>query len=192
MFTDSVWFTWVIIPILIFLARVTDVSLGTVRIVFVSKGYKFLAPLLGFFEVLIWLIAMSKVFENLNNWLYYIAYAGGFATGNYVGLLLEERLALGYINLKIVTQLSGRDLIKRLSAENYGVTWTEANGSRGKVNVIHCVIKRSSFNAVANLINEYNPRAFYTIDDIRFAREGVFPPSARRVLNGAFPRRKGK
>ncbi len=110
--TDSFLFVYVLIPLLIFLARVTDVTLGTIRIVFVAKGYKFLSAVLGFFEVFIWLVAVSKIFENLDNWFYYIAYAGGFAAGNYVGLLIEERMAIGYVNIRIVTKQSGEELAK--------------------------------------------------------------------------------
>ena len=169
------WMTWVIIPILIFLARVADVSLGTIRIVFVSKGMKILAPVLGFFEILIWLLAVSRVLQNLDNWLYFIAYAVGFASGNYIGLLIEERLAIGYINIRIITHLSGEELIQRLSNEGFGVTSVDATGSLGKVNIIYCVLKRSDYKRVADLILEYNPKAFYTIEDIRFANKGVFP-----------------
>ena len=175
------WITWIIIPILIFLARVADVSLGTLRIVFVSKGMKMLAPVLGFFEILIWLIAVSRVLQNLDNWLYFIAYAVGFATGNYIGLVIEERIAIGFINIRIITQLSGEALIKRLSNEGFGVTSVEAVGSLGKVNIIYCVLKRSDYKRVAELIFEYNPKAFFTIEDIRFANKGVFPSGKRSV-----------
>lgn len=189
---DGFWVTWVLIPLLIFLARVSDVTIGTLRIVFVSKGFKILAPILGFFEVFIWLLAMSKIIENLDYWLYYIAYSAGFAIGNYVGLIIEERLALGFVNLRIITHEQGDALIKRLANEGFGVTSTEAMGTRSRVNIIYCVIKRSDYKLVANIIKEYNPRAFYTIEDIRFANQGVFP--ARTMLRGygSFPWRKGK
>jgi uncharacterized protein YebE (UPF0316 family) len=167
--------TWVIIPILIFLARVSDVTIGTLRIVFVSKGMKYLAPVLGFFEVFIWLLAMSKIMQNLDNWLYYIAYSGGFATGNFVGLILEERLALGHVNLRIITQKDGSELIRRLAAEGFGVTQIEAVGSQGKVHVIYCTIKRTAYPEVIPIIYQCNPNAFYTIEDIRFINKGVHP-----------------
>ncbi|WP_258176679.1 DUF2179 domain-containing protein [Marinilabilia salmonicolor] len=192
MITEGFWYTWVLIPALIFIARVADVSIGTIRIVFVSKGLKLLAPLLGFFEIFIWLLAMTKVFENLDNWLYFIAYSAGFATGNYIGLLIEEKLALGYANLQIITQKSGIDLARKLSDEGFGVTWNDANGSRGEVTVIYCVIKRSNFKRVTEIIKKYNPRAFYTIEDIRFANQGVFPMRTIQRSVGYFPWRKGK
>lgn len=191
-FIDEFWFTWIIIPALIFLARVSDVTIGTLRIVFVSKGFKALAPIMGFFEVFIWLLAMSKIFQNLDNWLYYVAYSAGFATGNYIGLIIEERLALGFVNLRIITQVSGQPLIKRLSSEGYGVTAVDATGSQGQVNIIYCIIKRSDFRQVSQLIYEYNPKAFFTIEDIRFANQGVFPVRSILRGHGNFPWRKGK
>jgi len=192
MIAEGFWYTWVLIPLLIFIARVADVSIGTIRIVFISKGLKLLAPVLGFFEIFIWLLAMTKVFENLDNWFYFIAYSAGFAIGNYIGLLIEEKLALGYANLQIITQNSGIDLARKLSEEGFGVTWNDANGSRGKVTVIYCVIKRSNFRRVTEVIKKYNPRAFYTIEDIRFANQGVFPMRTIQRSFGQFPWRKGK
>ena len=98
-FYDSSLFTYAILPVLIFLSRLIDVTIGTLRIIMVSKGQKSWAPILGFFEVLIWLIAISKIFQNLDNWLCYVTYAAGFATGNYIGLFLEEKLAVGILEL---------------------------------------------------------------------------------------------
>ncbi len=189
---DGFMMTWIIIPLLIFLARVADVSIGTVRIVFVSKGFKFIAPLLGFFEILIWLLAMSRIFENLDNWLYYIAYAAGFAVGNYVGLIIEERLALGHVNLRIITSLPGDALIKRLTNEGFGITAHEAQGSRGKVNIIYCILKRSDYKQVAEIVHEYNPKAFYTLEDVRHASSGVFPMESLISGNSNIPWRLGK
>ncbi|MCL2074484.1 MAG: DUF2179 domain-containing protein [Marinilabiliaceae bacterium] len=186
------WMTWIIVPVLIFVARIADVSLGTLRIVFVSKGIKLLAPILGFFEVIIWLLAVSRIFENLDNWLYFISYAAGFAMGNYVGLLIEERLALGYVNLRIITHLSGEELIKNLIDEGYGITLVDAKGSMGDVSIIFCVIKRNDYKQVAEMIKKFNPNSFYTIEDIRFANQGVFPSkTVFKPLTG-FHVRKGK
>lgn len=168
-------YSFVLIPLLIFFARITDVSIGTLRIVFISKGYKYLAPVFGFFEVLIWLLAMGKIMQNLDNWVYYVAYASGFATGNFIGLFIEERIALGYINLRIITKIDGTNLIKHLSAEGYGVTQIEATGSTGHVHIIYCTIKRNQFKEVIPIIFKHNPNAFYTIEDIRFANKGVYP-----------------
>lgn len=173
--SQEIVFSYILIPILIFLARVADVSIGTMRIIFISKGYKYIAPILGFFEVLIWLLAMSKIFQNLNMWFYYIAYAGGFATGNLIGLMIEERLALGYVNLRIIIHHSGEKLIQSLIKEGYGVTTVDAQGSQGPVSIIFCIIKRAEIKYVNQIINSVHPAAFYTIEDVRAANKGVFP-----------------
>jgi len=189
---DGFWGTWVFLPLFIFLARVSDVTIGTIRIVFVSKGLKIIAPFLGFFEIFIWLLAMSRIFQNLDNWLYYVAYSAGFAVGNYVGLIIEEKLALGFLNIRIITHLPGDALIKRLSNEGFGITSHVAEGVRGKVSIIYCVLKRSDYKYVSSIIREYNPKAFYTIEDIRFANSGVFPMKSLLRGNSNFPWRLGK
>lgn len=173
--TQDIFITYILIPVLIFLARVADVSIGTMRIIFVSKGYKYIAPILGFCEILIWLMAMSKIFQNLDMWFYYVAYAGGFATGNFIGLMIEERLALGYVNLRIITHHSGEALIKNLVKEGYGITNVNAQGSLGPVNIIFCIIKRAEIKKVNQIIKQVHPEAFYTIEDVRTANKGVFP-----------------
>jgi len=175
---DNFTMTYIAIPALIFLSRVADVTIGTLRIVFISKGLKLLAPLLGFFEILIWLLAMSKIFQNLDNWFYFIAYAGGFAMGNFIGLKIEERIALGFVNIRIITQKSGAELIQNLSDLGYGVTYLDAYGSKGPVNVIYCVLKRKDLTEVTQIIKHFNPKAFYTLEDIRLTNSGVFrtPP----------------
>ncbi|HPR65457.1 MAG TPA: DUF2179 domain-containing protein [Thermoanaerobaculia bacterium] len=179
-------YTWVIIPVLIFFARVLDVSVGTMRIIFLARGGKWIAPVLGFFEVLIWLLAIRQVMENLNNPLCYLGYAGGFATGNFVGMLLEERLAMGTLMVRTVTQADARALIDALNVENYGVTAVDAQGAMGPVSVIFTVIKRKNLGRVLELIQTHNPRAFYTVEDTRSVGEGVFPSRERAAKPAAF------
>jgi uncharacterized protein YebE (UPF0316 family) len=91
----SVLYSWVVLPVLIFCARIIDVSVGTVRVILTSRGYRYAAPALGFIEVLIWLLAIGEIMKNLANPACYVAYAGGFATGNYVGIYINQRLSLG-------------------------------------------------------------------------------------------------
>lgn len=188
---DSFTMIYIAIPLLIFLSRVADVTIGTLRIVFISKGLKALAPILGFFEILIWLLAMSKIFQNLDNWFYFIAYAGGFAMGNYIGLKIEERIALGFVNIRIITQKSGLELIQSLSEAGYGVTYLDAHGSKGPVNIIYCVLKRKDITEVTQIIKHYNPKAFYTLEDIRSTNSGVFRTRSLGHKN-PIPVRKGK
>jgi uncharacterized protein YebE (UPF0316 family) len=172
---DSTAFTWVILPLLIFVARIADVSLQTMRIIFTSRGKKPLAPVVGFFEVLIWLVAIGQVMRNLTSVTCYLAYAGGFAMGNYVGLLLEEKLAVGVVLLRVITQDDPSLLIDHLRKENYGVTTVDAVGLRGKVNILMMVIRRVDARHIAQDILKFNPKAFYTIEDVRHVSSGIFP-----------------
>jgi len=105
---------WIVIPLLIFVARLTDVTIGTLRLIFTARGFRQIAPVLGFFEVLIWIVAMSQIMRYADNWPSYLAWAGGFAAGNYTGLKIEERLALGNLLLRVITALPADDLMEAL------------------------------------------------------------------------------
>lgn len=141
-FWHSEAFTFVLLPVLIFLARILDVGLGTIRIIFISRGRKFLAPLIGFFEILIWLVAIGKVMQNLTNVYCYIAYAGGFAAGNFTGMWIEEKLAMGTLIIQIITKKDASALIDNLKSSGYGVTVVPAEGSTGQVHIVYSLIKR--------------------------------------------------
>jgi uncharacterized protein YebE (UPF0316 family) len=177
-------FVWVVIPGLIFLARICDCSIGTMRIIFIGRGHRFIAPFLGFFEVLIWLLAIRQIMLNLTNPFYYFAYACGFAMGTFVGMYIEERLAMGTILIRIVTSGEASGLIEYLKGEDYGVTSVNAQGARGDVNLIYTIIKRSDLDHVIEIIDRFNPRAFYTIEDVRFVRQGVFPEDGPSRVKG--------
>mgnify|MGYP005841179023 CR=1 FL=1 len=176
---DSGTAAWVL-PLFIFLARIIDVSMGTVRVIFIARGMRLLAPLLGFFEVLIWLLAIGQIMQNLTNVISYLAYAGGFSLGTFAGIMIEHRLSLGVVLFRIITQRDAAELIDWLKAEHYGVTVVPAQGAKGPVKIIFTVIKRRDIAAVARRIEQLNPNSFYSIEDVRFVREGVFPlPKAR-------------
>lgn len=166
-------FAWVILPVLIFLARVIDVALGTIRIIFVSKGIKYLAPLVGFFEILIWLMAISQIMQNLTNVYYYIFYAGGFATGNFMGIILDEKLSIGTVSVRIITRTDASKLIEGLKNKRYGVTSVDAKGPKGKVKLIFTVVNRQNIQNVIKIVKKYNPKAFYSIEDIRYVSESL-------------------
>lgn len=162
-----------VLPLLIFCARIIDVTVGTFRIVMVSRGKKFIAPILGFIEVLVWIIAIGKIMENLDNWVSIIAYAAGFATGNFIGLMIEEKVAMGIVKIQIITAKTAADLITRLKAAGYGITHQEATGVNGKVNILYSIINRADVPKVVDLIRTNNPNAFYSIEDVRFVNRGV-------------------
>jgi len=172
---ESTLIDFVLLPLMIFCARIIDVSLGTLRIVMISKGQKRIAPFLGFFEVLIWLLAIGKIMQNLDNWICYIAYAGGYATGNYIGMLIEEKLAVGIVQLQIITAMNADKLINALKVAGYGITHHNATGgaSGGGVSVIYSVVMRNDISKVVAIIREYNPNAFYSIGDVRFVNKGL-------------------
>jgi len=171
---NSHFFTWVILPLLIVLARICDVTLGTIRIMFLARGRKWFVPLLGFFEILIWLLAIRQIMQNLSNVICYIAYAGGFALGNLIGMSVEERLAFGKVVVRIITAKDGSNLVLSLSRKGFGVTNVPARGSKRDVSVIFTIVDRSDLDQVIQMVERFNPKAFYTIEDIRAAKKGVF------------------
>lgn len=188
-FYNSDLFSYLFLPLMIFFARIADVTLGTIRIVMVSKGQKFLAPILGFFEVIIWLIAMSKIFQNIDNWVAYVAYGAGFGTGNLIGLIIEEKLAMGIVQIQIITRRNAEDLIQKLRDSGYGITYLEAQGAVEEVGVIYSIIKRADIPTVVDIIRTYNPKAFYTIGDVKFVNKDIYSPLPHHSL---FRWRKGK
>lgn len=165
---DTMWvYGYVILPILIFLARLTDVSLSTLRIVLVTMGKRSIAPLIGFVEAFVWLLAIGQIMQNLTNIMSYLAYAGGFAMGTYLGMWIEQRIALGIVMVRIITGKTADDLILKLKETNYRFTHLRAEGKYGDVGVVFSIVKRKQLPKFLNLINTHNPNAFYTIENIR-------------------------
>ena len=182
-------YAYVILPLLIFLARVADVSMETIRVVYISRGIKYLAPIIAFFEIIIWLLAMEVVLKDLSNIPNFFAYALGFATGTYVGLVIEEKLSIGMVILRIITtdDMSSEGIVTFLSNEQFGVTHIDAHGSRGAAQLILSLVNRTDLPKITTFLNENYPRAFFSIEDIRYANEGVFrknPGSSAGVLSG--------
>ena len=185
---------WVILPLLIFIARLSDVTLGTLRNIFISRGFKKIVPIVGFFEVLIWLIAMKQVMSRADNFVCYFAWAGGFAMGTYVGMRIEERLALGMQVIRIITSEISEKLINALRDANHGITIVDAQGAIGPVKMIFSIVQRKYLKEVVEIIEKNQPNAFYSIEDVRNAAHGVFQPGARKMalIKDLFTIRKGK
>jgi len=188
-FYSSDLFKWVILPILIFLARLTDVSLGTLRIIFVSHGLKYIAPIVGFIEINIWLLAIVQIMQNLNNLACSFAYAGGFALGAFVGMTIEEKLSIGMVMVRIICKHDTTDLIKSLQEAEYGVTTHDAEGINGPVKIIFAVIRREDLHDILDRIHKIHPHAFYSVEDIRSVGEAMFPYHRHRLFQW---HRKGK
>lgn len=159
---------------------------------FVAKGQRRIAPVLGFFEVLIWIVAISQIMSNLNNWACYFAYATGFALGNYIGMLVEERLAVGNILVRVITSKEGSDLVKLLSANGFGATTFHAEGSTGSVNIVYSIANRKDIGIIKNILNSFDSKLFYTIEDIRKVNAGIFPAHQENKIQPFTRWRKGK
>jgi len=171
------WYAWVGLPALIFFARVVDVTLGTLRIIFISRGKKILAPLLGFVEVFIWVTVIAQMTRGANNIVAYFAYAAGFAAGNYIGMFIENKLAIGMLVVRAIIPGTVLPLTKVLGEKGYGVTRVDAYGSQGPVNLIYTIVMRKNLPEVAGLIQAEYPNAFFTVEELRSAEHGVFPRS---------------
>lgn len=178
-FSSSPVFVWAVLPFLIFCMRIIDVSIGTIRIIYVSRSMIYLAALCGFFEILIWLVSITQIMQNLDNYLTYLAYAGGFAAGNFVGIYLENRLAVGTVAVRAITHTDATDLIEHLAKEDFGVTSMAASGVAGEVRLVFSVVKRKDLPKALEIIKRFNPRAFISVEDVRSVREGYFPGRPR-------------
>jgi uncharacterized protein YebE (UPF0316 family) len=188
---SSEWFGLYGVPLLICLARITDVTIGTLRIIFVAKGLRRLAPILGFFEIIIWLTALTQVMGNLTNPVNFFAYALGFSLGNYLGIYIENRLALGMVVIRIITKRDSHALATKLRDLGHSVTVLDAEGNEGPVNVVFTVVKRSQTKSIIPLIQHYNPRAVYSIEDVRHASDPNFPMKTPLARKGIAERLRG-
>ena len=155
------------VPIFIYFARILDVSLGTLRIMFVSKGFRGKATMLGFVEVLIWIVIVAQIFSNLDNWLNYVAFAAGFATGNFVGMYIEEKMKMGIQIFRIIVGENSESLIDALKEENFRITTIDGEGKYGPVKVIFTVAKRKRWQHLTQILNEHAPNAFYSVEDVK-------------------------
>lgn len=165
-FSDQV-FTYFIMPALIFLARVGDVSINTLRIMFMMNGKKNIAPVLGFFEALIWLLAIGQIFQNINNPISYLAYAAGFGMGTYVGMRFDEKLALGRVLVRVITPSPLPELVEYMKEKDYRFTSVGAEGRYGKVNLLFTVMKRESLQSFIDKVKSIDEKAFYTIESVK-------------------------
>lgn len=184
---QSFVFHWVLLPLLIFCSRILDVTLGTLRIILLSKGNRLYAPLLGFFEVLLWLIVMVNVVKTLDHPIYYVAYAGGFAMGNFVGMTIENKIAFGLSLLRIVTAREAEELIDHLRLSGYTITDIPAQGNRGLVRVLFTVVRRKEIQKLITIIRQYNPKAFYTIEDVNYVSTSYGLATSKRKRHLRFP-----
>jgi len=160
--------------LLIFVLRIGDMSLDTIRVLFVVRGKKKLAWILGFFQALIFVVAISSVLANADSWLNILGYAAGFATGNVVGMFIEDRMALGHLHLTIYSSMRGAAIAEALRKDGYGVTEISGRGKDGTVTVLHCSVLRRKMDSVETIVLEEDPSAFITTADVRQVRRGFW------------------
>ncbi len=164
-------FSYFLLPLLIFVARIADVSINTIRIIYVLGGRRMTATLLGFFESFIWLMAIRQIFEHLDNWICYVAYPAGFACGIFVGMIIEERIAYGKVIVRIITRKDVTDLLGFLNREHFRYTHVNAAGPDGHENLVFTVLERESLDDLLNKLKDILPTAFYTVEKVNRAGE---------------------
>ncbi len=180
-------FTFVLLPLMIFLARISDVSINTIRIIYVLGGRKFTATILGFFESLIWLMAIRQIFEHMDNWLCYVAYPAGFASGIFVGMIIEERIAYGKVIVRIITRRDISQLLEFLNSQNQRYTHVNAVGPDGHENLVFTVLQRERLDSLLLKLKEILPSAFYTVEKVnRAAESGTIVQESTRWSIGSW------
>jgi len=180
--TDSEVFRWVILPLLIFLARICDQTFATLRLIFLTKGLKRIVPFFAFFEAMIWLIAISQILSHLDNWATFVAYGLGYATGNYVGMVFEERLSIGSVIIRIFPKERIPEFIEVFQTHNYGYTIINAEGSTGELKIIFCIVRRKYLPHLIAQINAIDDNTFYTIEEVKTVKKGIFKTSERKFM----------
>ena len=176
---DTPLFTYFILPLLIFLARITDQTIGTLRLIYAAKGFKYVAPFVGFFESLIWLTAISQIMKHLDNIYCYFAFAGGFAMGNFLGIVLEQKISIGVIMVRIFFQDYNNELGENLRANGFGFTLFDGEGKEGAIKLLFSTINRRDLKSFIKIVQKYHPNAFYTVEDVRQVKGNVFERTKR-------------
>lgn len=158
----------------IFLLRIVDVSLYTVRLMMVMRGRKFLALIFAFFQALVFVSAMQMVFSDLGNWGKITGYSAGFATGLVIGMALENRLAIGYAHLRIISPNRGPALVDGLRQAGFAVTEVSGMGKEGMVSLLNCTIRRRHLPQATQIIMDTDSEAFITAEAVRSTRRGFW------------------
>ena len=182
---------WLFAPA-IFFARVLDVSMGTFRTIVVFRGYPAMAALLGFLEVLVWVAASSQVFRQEDGWPLMFAYAGGFAAGNYVGVWLESRVAMGRELLRIIPSVGDGIVANRLAQIGNAIVSLDCHVNGKPAEVLLVTADRRQSPELLAAVREVDPDALYTITDVKSVPDGTRPMRRRWPLTASGWRARGK
>jgi uncharacterized protein YebE (UPF0316 family) len=167
---SSLWFG----ALFIFTMRVLGVALDVLRVLFVMRGIKLIAWIVGFLESLLFVVVITSVLSNLDQPLFVIAYAAGFATGGVVGVWIEDKLAIGYTHLQITSSRRGSAIAEKLRAEGFAVTEISARGRDGMVCMLSCNVRRKRVALVETIVRSTDEEAFVTSEDVRRIRRGFW------------------
>jgi uncharacterized protein YebE (UPF0316 family) len=189
-FFNDETFTFIVLPLLIFFFRIIDQSIGTLRLIFAAKGLKHLAPFFAFFESFIWLVAIGQIMKHLDNIYCYLAFAGGYAAGNYFGIILEEKLSIGTVVIRVIPKKDTTALIQFLREQNYGVTVVPVDGMMGPTKMLFTTVRRKEASVVIDIVKRFNPTAFYTIDEVKVVSGGYFDRHSKSVFSMLNPFQK--
>jgi uncharacterized protein YebE (UPF0316 family) len=159
--------SYILLPLLIFLARVADVTVATVKLMFVVNNARKAAAFLGFFEALITIIALSRIMQDASNFLAIIMYAAGFATGTFVGMYIEEKMAYGSVLIRIISKHIPQELLNFLVRNQYHYSMVDANDQSGNTQILFTVCKRSNLHYFLNNLESIDPQALYTIENVK-------------------------
>lgn len=176
-----------LIPVLIFSGRILDVSLGTLRMLMVISGHRRASALLGFFEVLIWVIAVGAAVKNLDHPASVLAFAGGFATGTLVGMTIEHKLAIGFRVVRVINPDPTLHLAGGLRAAGYTATRIEGHGREGPVEIVFLTVRRRTVPELLKRIGELSPEAFVSVERAERV-SGLSHPSGEKGVGGAASR----
>lgn len=172
-FTDLVdWITRVgqgqvwLLALGIFFARIVDQSLGTLRTISIFRGFKVLATIFGFLEVLIWINVVAQVIRNLSDWYLGVVYSAGFAAGSFVGMWIESRLAFGHQVVRIISRRE-KNLADQLWEMNYPVVEMDGRTKSGEMDILFVAEKRKNVPKLLRRIHEIDKEAFFTVEDVK-------------------------
>ncbi|MDF9796104.1 uncharacterized protein YebE (UPF0316 family) [Catalinimonas alkaloidigena] len=184
------FFDFVFLPLMIFIARVSDVTLATVKLMFVVNNARKFAAILGFFEALITILALSRIMQDASNMAAYVMYAAGFAAGTYIGMRIEEKLAYGSVVIRIISKKIPDTLLIHLSENRYRYSMVDANDQSGNTQILFTVCKRSKVSTFLRNLENIAPEALYTIEGVKQVSHDLLPehqktskPNLSRMLS---------
>lgn len=160
--------------LLIFFLRTIDITLATMRMLIVVRGMKLLAWVIGFFQALVFVLAIREILTDTNNVLNILGFAAGFATGNVVGMFIEDRLAIGHTHLRIISPRHGQEIAERVREQGYAVTEMSGRGKDGMVTVLSASVLRKHRRQIESFISEIDPDAFITAENVTPVRRGFW------------------